>query len=175
MSSADEVKEVNREQSRNQWHSQNFGRQNQEEGQAAEILRYISDIDDLPISRDDPVMGQLISKLVSTANLTKEQVKSNEWVLEYLLVLYLSKHPPKYGMHGVERAIAHDDPQEAIEYLSAEDRMQLESFIQIDKLAFTRSEGFKAVEESTRNVNESVVRDDSKQADSGGLRGYLGI
>ena len=170
--SAEDQKQMQRRQQRGQFHSQNLSGQ-QDDGEAAEILRYLADIDDLPIAKHDPVMGQLISKLVSTANLTAEQVKSNEWIVEYLLVLYLSKHPPKYGMHGVERAIAHDDPDEDVDYLTAEERMSLESFIQVDKLAFTRSEDFKAVEESTRNVNESVVRDEQNEGGSGGILGKL--
>jgi len=55
--------------------------QQDEGGEAAEILHTLSNIDDLPIDpKDDPVMGQLVSKLTSTANLSKEDVRSNKWV-----------------------------------------------------------------------------------------------
>lgn len=171
--SAQDAKEMQNRQERAQYHSQNLAGPD-EDGDAAEILRYLADLDDLPIDRKDPVMGQLISKLTSTANLSADQVKSNEWVLEYILLLYLSKHPPKYGMHGAERSLVHDDPDADIPYLSAEDRMSLEAFIQMDKLALTRSEDFKAVEETTRNVQESVVHDEKGSNESGGILGMIG-
>jgi hypothetical protein len=164
--------EMQKRQRDAQFHGQNLADTN-ENGEAAEVLRYLADIDDLPIDKSDPIMGQLISKLMSTSNLSAEQVKSNEWVLEYLLILYLSKHPPKYGMHGVERAIAHDDPDERIDYLSPEDRTSLEAFIQVDKMVLTRSEDFEAVKESTRNVSESVVHDDNSDGGKGGIWGRI--
>lgn len=146
--------------------------QDQHGGSTAEILRILSEIDDLPIQpQEDAVMGQLVSKLTSTANLTAEQVKSNEWVREYILVLYLCKHPSKDGLHGPWRAWAHDDVNEFRDPLSAEKRMELETFVTSSKLGLTRSEDFRAVEESTRNVQESYVHDDSDDSGRGGLLG----
>lgn len=155
-------------------HQQNLSSPPREDDESttAEILRYLSEIDDLPIGTDDPIMGQLVSKLTSTANLTPEQVRSNEWVREYLLILYLCKHPTKEGMHGSDRAWAHDDVSEYREPLSAEDRMAIESFVTSSKLALTRSEDMEAVKESTRTVSESIVNDDSANSNSGG--GILG-
>lgn len=140
----------------------------------AEILRYLSNIDDLPIGTDDPIMGQLVSKLTSTANLSPEQVKSNEWVREYLLILYLCKHPTKEGMHSSDRAWAHDDVDAYREPLDAEDRMAIESFVTTSKLGLTRSEDMAAVKESVRTVKESITNDANESGgSSGGILGWL--
>ncbi len=145
-----------------------------EGGEAAEILHTLSNIDDLPINpKDDPVMGQLVSKLTSTANLSKEEVRSNKWVREYLLVLYLCQFPTDEGMSDSWRGWAHGDREAAREALDPEKRMMLEAFVTNSKLALSRSEDFKAVEESTRNVSESVVRDGSGNEGSGGILGKL--
>lgn len=140
---------------------------------AAEILRYLSEIDDLPIGTDDPVMGQLVSKLTSTSNLTAEQVRSNEWVREYILILYLSKHPSKDGMHGSDRAWAHDDVNAYREPLDPEDRMAIETFVTSSKLALARSEDMAVPKEATRTVKESIVSDEGKSG-GGGSGGILG-
>lgn len=145
-----------------------------EGGEAAEILHSLSNIEDLPIEpKDDPVMGQLVSKLTSTANLSKEDVRSNKWVREYILVLYLCQYPTDEGMSGSWRGWAHGDRDSAREALDPEKRMMLEAFVSNSKLALSRSEDFKAVEEATRNVSESVVRDGSGNESSGGILGKL--
>lgn len=145
-----------------------------EDGDAAQILRILSDIDDLPIDPgDNPILGQLVSRLTSTANLTPEQVESNEWVREYIVLLYLCKHPPKTGLHGAWRGWAHGDASEERDPLSPERRMTFESFIQSSKLALTRSEDAKVMEESTRTVNESVVHERNQSGGGGGILGRL--
>ncbi|MFB6198899.1 MAG: hypothetical protein ABEI52_11645 [Halobacteriaceae archaeon] len=171
--SAEDAKQIEAQRRRQAFHQNNLQGQSQQDGEAAEILRYLSNIDDLPIEQDDSVMGPLVSKLISTANLSAEQVKSNEWVFEYLLVLYLSLHPPKYGMHGDERAIAHDSREAKRPYLTSEERMQIEAFIQIDKMAVTRSEEMKLTEEATRNVSESVVHEEGESSSGGGILGRI--
>lgn len=146
-----------------------------EQSASAEILRYIADIDDLPIGKDDPVMGQLISRLTSTANLTPEQVKSNQWVFEYLLVLYLCKYPTPEGCHSSDRAWAHDDVDAYREPMKPERRMEIETHITMSGMALTRSEDMAATKEATRTVNESIVNDEggSSGGSSGGIRGRL--
>lgn len=172
MSSAEEQYERQR---RHQMHQQNLSG-GQEDGETAEILRALSEIDDLPINPGgDRVLGQLVSKLTSTANLTAEQVRSNEWVREYILILYLSKYPSEDGVHGSERAFVHDDMDAAREPMDAERRAELEAFIPTSKLALTRSEEAKVIEESTRNVNESIVNDGEGGNSGGGILGRLGI
>lgn len=171
---AQEERERERKHRLHEGNLQHAGQQD-EDGDAAEILRILSDIDDLPINAaDDPVLGQLVSKLTSTANLTAEQVQSNEWTREYIVLLYLCKHPPKDGLHGAWRGWAHGDATQARDPLSSERRMTFESFVQSSKLALTRSEDAKVMEESTRTVNESVVHDQSESnGSSGGLLGRI--
>lgn len=174
MSSQEEIKELEDKRRRQPFHQSNLQDQQDQDGDAAEILRYLADIQDLPVDEDDTVMRQLISRLVSTANLSPEQVRSHEWVVEYILVLYLSIYPPEYGLHGHERAIVHDDPHADRAPMNTQKRMMLEAFVTNAKLASTRSEGFKAVEETTRNVSESVVHEqDDTGSGRGGLAGMI--
>lgn len=174
--SAQEAEEARQKEHERRLHSQNLQAplHEDESGGTAEILRYLSKIDDLPFGTDDPVMGQLVSKLTSTANLTPEQVKSNEWVREYLLILYFCKRPTKEGMHGSERAWAHDDVDAYRKPLDPEDRMEAETFVTSSKLALTRSEDMAATKEATRTVSESIVNDDGNNNSSkGGILGRL--
>lgn len=172
-SDEEKVKEQEDRQYRRRLHQGNLQQPTEMDdgSNAAEILRMLSDIDDLPIdATEDPIMGQLVSKLTSTANLTSAQVESNEWVREYIMLLYLCKHPRKQGLHGSWRGWAHGDRDEAIKPLGPSKRMEIETFVSTSKLGLTRSEDFKAVEESTRTISESVVHDDSKD-NQGGLIG----
>lgn len=177
MSGAERARKQQEKAQKNRLHQQNLqaAAGEDDDSSTAEILRYLAEIDDLPIDTDDPVMGQLVSKLSSTANLTPEQVKSNEWVREYLLILYLCKHPRPDGMHTETRAWAHDDVDAYREPLDPSDRAALESFIASSKLALTRSEDMEAVKESTRTVKESITHDESSSGGSGGILGKLGI
>ena len=160
-------------QRRHAHHQNNLSQPAKQEGETAEILRALSDIQDLPINpQDDQVMGQLISSLASTSNLTSEQVRSNEWVREYILILYLCKFPRQDGMHSEARAWAHGSRDAAREPLDSETRTMLEALISNSKLALSRSEDAKVIEESTRNVSESIVSD-SEDGNSGG-GGLLG-
>lgn len=146
----------------------------QEDSDAAEVLQYLSNIDDLPDDlAQDPVLGQLVSKLTSTANLTSEQVKSNEWVVEYVMLLYLCKYPKKKGLHGSWRGVAHSDPGQDMEPLDPEKRMMIESFVNQSKIALTRSEDAKVMEEGTRNISESVVHDETQSSSKGGIWGKI--
>lgn len=172
MSEQQARREYEKRQRRHQLHQGNLQGEDSG-GEAAEVLRYLSEIDDLPIDHDDPVMGQLVSKLTSTANLTADQVRSNEWVREYLLLLYLARYPREEGVHGGWRAWSHDNTDANISPMSPAKRMEVETFVTTSKLALTRSEDFKAVEESTRNVSESVVHDDETESSGGGLLGRL--
>lgn len=144
-----------------------------DDGETTQILEQLSKIDDLPIDpTEDAVMGQLISKLASTTNLTAEEVRSNEWVREYILILYLCKFPTDEGMHGAWRGWAHGDQNAAREPLDPETRMMLEAHVTNSKLALKRSEEAKVIEESTRHRSESFVHDDGGEDSGGG--GILG-
>lgn len=175
--STQEQREMAEEEYERRLHQQNLTQPSQDhrENGTAEILRYLSQIDDLPIDSDDPVMGQLISVLSSTANLSPEQVKSNEWVREYILVLYLCLKPTKEGMHSTDRAWAHGDLDAYRKPIDTETRAQIETFVTTSKLALTRSEDMAATKEAVRNVQESILNDDREDTTKGGIRGRLGL
>jgi len=185
-----DVAEQYDKQRRQQYHQGNLSMgQDKQPGEAAEILSALSQVEDLPIdAQSDPVMGQLVSRLTSTANLSAEQVRSNEWVREYIMVLYLCKFPRADGAHGPWRALGHDDLDAEREPLDPEKRLEIEAFISMSKLALSRSEGFRAVEESTRNVSESIVNEESTRnvsesivneqeqgGSGGGILGKMGL
>jgi hypothetical protein len=164
------------QQRRQAYHQSNLSGQGQQPGEAAQILHTLSEIDDLPLNaEDDPVMGQLISKLTSTANLTEEEVRSNEWVREYILILYLCKFPSPDGMHSSWRGWAHATEEEAREPLQPERRSTYETLVTTSKLALSRSEGAKVIEEGTRDVSESIVNDPEGGSSGGGIMGKLGL
>ena len=162
-------------QRRHSYHAANLQQPTEHKGETAEILRALSDIDDLPIEpKDDPVMGQLVSKLTSTANLSEEEVRSNEWVREYILILYLCKFPTHEGMHTSWRGWAHGDSSQARDPLDPDKRMMLEAFVSSSKLGLSRSQDAKAIEESVRNVNESIVNEgDNNDGGGGGILGRI--
>ncbi|ELZ24899.1 hypothetical protein C475_11700 [Halosimplex carlsbadense 2-9-1] len=172
----DEREEARKERKKNreyQLHGSNLGGNVGDDQNKAEILSQLSEISDLPIGEEDPVMGQLVSQLASTANLSEEDVRSKEWVFEYLRLINEAQYPPSYGITGARRAWVYDDASQHKEALVPEDDATLESFTDNAKRALTRSEDAKVIEESTRSVSESVVRDES-QDENGGSSGLLG-
>lgn len=171
-----EAQEQYDKQRRHNYHNSNLQGQQEQQGETAEILRALSEIDDLPIQpQDDPVMGQLVSKLTSTANLSEEEVRSNEWVREYILILYLCKFPDHEGMHSSWRGWAHGDADAARDPLDPEKRMELETLVSTSKLALSRSEGFTGPKEAVRNVSESIVNEETPEGSSGGILGRVGL
>lgn len=167
-------KEQYDKQRRQAYHTSNLNGAEGQTGETAEILSALSKVDDLPLDAEgDPVMGQLVSTLTSTANLTAEQVRSNEWVREYIMVLYLCRFPREDGAHSEWRAIAHGDADAEREPLDPEKRMMLEAFVTNSKLALSRSEDFTGPREAVRNVSESIVNEQDNESSSGG-GGILG-
>ena len=169
-----EAEEHYEKQRRAQYHTGNLQSEGRGASESAQILSALSEIDDLPIQpEDDAVMGQLVSKLTSTANLTEAEVRSNEWVREYILILYLSQYPTPDGCHGSWRAWAHDDPDADLEPMDPSRRMQLETLVTTSKLALSRSEDAKVIEEGTRDVSESIVSDQESDDSGGGIIGKI--
>lgn len=164
-------------QRRQQYHQGNLQQAGAEQpGEAAEILSALSHVEDLPIDpQNDSVMGQLVSRLTSTANLSAEQVRSNEWVREYLMVLYLCRFPREDGLHDTWRGIAHGDVDEERDPLDPQKRLEIEAFVSMSKLALSRSEDFTAPREAVRNVNESIVNEEGGNSDGDGLLGRIGF
>ena len=170
------TKEQYDKQRKQPYHQGNLNNPRQENGEAAEILSALSHIDDLPIDpQNDPVMGQLVSRLTSTANLSADQVRSNEWTREYILVLYLCQFPRADGAHGPWRGIAHGTVDAEREPLDPKTRMELEAFISMSKLALSRSEDAKVIEEGTRDVSVSIVNEEGGGGSGGGLLGKIGF
>lgn len=161
-------------QLRAQYHNGNLQGQQQEAGERAQVLNILSEIDDLPMDpEDDPILGQFISKLTSTTNLSEAQVTSNEWVREYLLLLHQCQFPTPDGCHGSWRGWAHGDAEAAKEPLQPKKGLIHESITTSSKLALQRSEDAKVMEEGARQVNESIVNDDDEQTSGGGILGRL--
>jgi hypothetical protein len=163
-------------QRKDNFHNMNLQGQGKQDQEAAQVLHALSEIDDLPIQpKDDPVMGQLVSKLTSTANLTEEEVRSNEWVREYILILYLCQFPTEDGMHSEWRGWAHGDESMEREYLSPRKRLMLENLVTTSKLALSRSQDAKVIEEGARDVRESVTTESDGNSSGGGILGKIGL
>lgn len=172
----EEMQKARQEQYRQQMHGQNIGKPEQDDEKAGEVLEQLSKIDDLPEEvQEDEIVGQFFSRLVSTSNLSQADLRSNEWVREYLCILWLCRHPPKDGMYGTDRAWVHDDINEYVEPVTAEKRMKVEASMLSARNAATRSEDAKVIEESTRTVNQSIVSDERSNSGSGGILGKLGL
>ena len=164
-------KESEQRQAKQALHQQNLSAPPKEDDEAAEVLRYLAEIDDLPIGADDAVMGQLVSQLTSTTNLSAEDIEAHEWIREYLLLLYLSAHPRPEGVYGAWRGMVTGDPRGEREPLEPETRTQIEAFVSTSKLALYRSEDAKVLEEANRTISESVVNEGDD--DTGRIRDAL--
>lgn len=171
-----EAKKEREKERKHRMHSQNLSGQIEDDQNKAEILSQLSEIDDLPIGSEDPVLGQLTSAIASTTNLGEDDLRSKEWVYEYLRVVHKAPYPPSYGITGARRAFVYDDMNEYREPLDSEDAATVEAFLDNAKRALTRSEDAKVIEESTRTVNESVVKDDTQSSNGGsGILGRMGL
>jgi len=170
------AEQARQQQRADQYHSMNLQGQGQNEREAAQVLHALSETEDLPIQpEDDKVMGQLVSKLTSTANLSAEEVRSHEWVREYILILYLCQFPTEDGMHSEWRGWMHSDSSKEREPLDPRTRLELEAHVTSSKLALSRSEDAKVIEEGARDVRESVMSGQDSNSGSGGLLGKIGL
>lgn len=173
-----DVSEQYAKQRRQSYHQGNLQAPGEQQpGEAAEILSALSKVEDLPIEAGgDDVLGQLVSRLTSTANLTAEEVRSNEWVREYIMVLYLCRFPREDGAHGPWRALGHNDLEAEREPLDPEKRLEIEAYVSMSKLALSRSEDFTATREAVRNVSESIVNEEQgSDGGGGGILGKIGL
>lgn len=141
----------------------------------AAVLRQLSEIDDLP-EFQGKTLDQFVSTIISTSNLSAEDIKSDEWVREYILLLYKSQFPPEYGLKGHARAYALDDKSEKRDPLDGPVKTQMEAFKHVSGQALTRSEDMKLTEEGMRTVAETIARDDSPDdSGGGGILGKIGL
>jgi hypothetical protein len=166
-----------RKQQEMQLHSQmqQPGMDDDESG-AGEILTKLSEDmeQDLPDELvNDPILGQQVSRVISTANLSETGIASKEWLLEISLILYLCQYPKREGLKGHRRGFAYGTTAEAKSPLSAEKKAAAESFLDTVKTAYTRSEDAMVVQESARSISESVVHNDDDNSGRGGILGRL--
>ena len=176
MSAQKEAKKERERQRKHSLHQGNLQGQGKQKGEAAQILHALSDDSDLPIQpEDDPVIGQWVSKVTSTANLSEEQTRSIEWEREIQMTLRLCQYPTEDGVHGSWRGWVHGDEDKALEPIDQKTRATWESEISSSKLALSRSKDAKVIEEGSRDVSESIVSDPDSDDGRGGLLGKLGL
>lgn len=164
------MKERDERQINAQRHNANLQRP-EDEDKAPETLKYISQPEE---SVESPAgsLEWINTKSASTANLTDEDVRSKDWIIEYHQLMSRMRHPPSYGLTGHIRAWAYDDPHEELYPLSGEDLLTTEGFAEIGRESSTRSRGGWATETSTRDTKESIVHDGQENK---GLRDYLSL
>jgi len=138
---------------------------------APETLKYVSQPEDI----ESPVksLEWINSRSTSTTNLSEEDVRSKEWVIEYHRLMAKAQRPPDYGITGHRRAWVYDDPEEYKMPLSPGDELETEGFSEIGKESSNRSKEGWATETATRDTKESIVRDDSEDDGSSGILGRI--
>lgn len=159
-----------KEQQEHQRHQTNLARPSSDDDTAPETLTYISEPEDIDPGVD--ALEWINSKSSSTANLTEEDVRSKEWILEIHQLVAPMEHPPEYGLTGHLRAWAYDDREEFKKPRSVTDRMKTEGAKEVARESNTRSKEGWGVETATRDTKESIVRDGDSDG-GGGLLGRL--
>jgi len=136
---------------------------------APETLKYVSKPEDI----DSPLeaLEWINSRSTSTTNLSQEDVRSKEWVIEFHRLMSKMARPPTYGISGHLRAYVYDDVDEFKMPLDHTEEMQSEGFSEIGKESSQRSKEGWATETATRDTKESIMREDG---DDGGGSGILG-
>lgn len=147
-----------------QVHSSALARKNQERD-APETLKYVSEPEDI----DSPAeaLAWINSKSASTTNLSNEDVRSEEWVIQYFQLLARMNKPPHYGISGHRRAWAHGDLAAFERPLEPDDKLEFEGFAELGNLTTKKSEDGWGVETSTRDTTESIMRKDDGESKSG--------
>lgn len=166
VSMTEEQDKAFRQQRNNELHARNMIQDNK--SNTPQILEFLAEIkdEDSP-DLDDESLDHMLSKVVSTANLSKEEVEAIEWHNEIAMMRRRHAHPPNYGLTGYLRAFAFRDSSEYRLPIDQMDIIKQEGHGLLSKLAATRSEEFIGVETSTRDIRESIVNEE--QSASGGL------
>lgn len=147
-----------------QVHSNGLARQNPERD-APETLKYVSEPEDIDSPSD--ALAWINSKSASTTNLSNEDVRSEEWVIQYFQLLARMNKPPHYGISGHRRAWAHGDLDAFERPLEPDDKLEFEGFAELGNLTTRKSEDGWGVETSTRDTTESIMRKDEAESNSG--------
>lgn len=166
-----EAEDERRAAEEHQIHTQNLGRPPEQDDEAPATIKYISEQE----SVESPVeaLEWINSKSASTANLSEEDVRSKEWVIEYFQLLAPLEHPPEYGLTGALRAWAYDDPNEYREPLKPSEQIKVEGYSEVGKEANSRSKEGWGVETATKDTKESIVRGKDGKKSGGGILGRL--
>lgn len=153
------------EQFKRQVHQGNF--QTAEDSNAPETLKYVSKPEDI----ESPVeaLEWINSRSTSTTNLSEEDVRSKEWVIEYHRLMSQMERPPAYGIKRHRRAWVYDSVDEYKEPLGPNEELKTEGFSEIGKESSARSKDGWATETSTKDTKESIMRDDTDESGGGGL------
>lgn len=161
----EEQKRALEEQRKTELHARNVISNDQSD--SPKILEYLAEIDDSP-ELDDNTLDYMLSKVVSTANLTEAEVRGIEWENEIAMLRRRQAHPPEYGLTGHLRAVAFRDASAYRLPISETERIKHEGHGTVAKLAATRSEDFLGVEKSTQDITESILSDNQSES-SGGI------
>lgn len=165
-----ERKQELEEQREHDIHTSRFREADRDGDDAPQTLKYVAEPEEIDAPLDE--LEWINSKSASTANLDSEDVRSKEWVLEYMQVLARLEHPPEYGLTGHVRAWAYDDKEEYKKPLKPSDLVDIEGYTEIGKESSTRSKEGWGVETATRDTKESIVRGKDNES-SGGILGRL--
>ena len=151
-------------------HQLNMQRREDDDRRAPETLKYIAD----PSEEVEPPVDGLdwvSSKSTSTSNLKEEDVRSREWVIEFMQLLSRLERPTTDGLSGHLRAYAFDDPEETDQPLSPSEKLRIEGAGEVGKEASTRARDGWATETATADTKESIVQ--TKDDEDGNTRGGL--
>lgn len=170
MSRREDVEEREQKQFERSVHQGNL--QMAGESNAPETLKYVSQPEDI----DSPVeaLEWINSRSTSTTNLSEEDVRSKEWVIEYHRLMSQMERPPSYGVAGHRRAWMYDDVDEFKVPLGPNEELKTEGFAEIGKESSNRSKEGWATETATKDTKESIMRDDTDESGGGGLLSRLG-
>ena len=169
MSRQNGYQEPKRDPEDQELHSMNVRRQREQE-KAPEALKYIAEPGG-EVKAPVDGLDWLSSKSISTANFESEDVRSREWVIEFMGLLSRLERPTTDGLQGHLRAVAFDDPDRTEKPLSPSERLLIEGAGEVGKEASTRAKGGWATETATADTRESIVRnpDDNGNSQRGGI------
>lgn len=142
--------------------------------QRARLLEMLTDTDLEPPSQR--FLANLAVKDLPLANLDEADKHEFKWdIVENTMETFIAAHPhDDSGVYGGFRAYVYDDPSEALEPLSRDEIQQARTFLwQVYALA-TRAEDMRQQEIASKQSNESIVRREGFESESGGFLSRVG-
>lgn len=132
---------------------------------APETLKFVSQPED--INSPSEALEWINSKSASTTKLSSEDVRSDEWVIQYFQLLARMERPPHYGITGHRRAAIHGDISAFKRPIEPSDKLEFEAFAELGNLNVKKSEEGWNVETSTADTKESIMRKDENKQNNG--------